>query len=86
MSLDSSAQVLIVSPGFLSMKNENLSIMVCRCHSTVEGDTLTSCIDPNLYFVVVTLFLKLNICEIPPKIIFKDILMFIKIVTPQDSR
>ena len=30
------AQVLIASPGFLSIKNEDLSIIVCRCQSTVE--------------------------------------------------
>ena len=52
----------------------------CRLsYVTVEGGTLTSCIDPNLCFVLMTLFLTMNIREISPKVIFKDILVFIKI-------
>ena len=86
LSLESSAQLLIASAGFLSIKNEHLSIVVCHCQSTVEGGTLTSCSDPDLCFVLMTLFLTLNICEISPKVIFKDILVFIKIMPPPSQK
>ena len=42
LSLNGSAhdQVLIASPGILSTKNEDLSIIVCRCHPAVERHIL----------------------------------------------
>ena len=40
LSLDSIVQVLIASPRFRSMKNEDQSIIVCRCQCTVEQAAL----------------------------------------------
>ena len=63
ISLESSAQVLIASPVFLLIKNEDLSIIVCPCQSTVklEADRKWKEVGNGR----TSLFLTLKICETP---------------------